>query len=84
MSHKRTFTAENAINGTRAQLRALSGTKGGAPPGSNRALTLLASLTYRLYCSGSKVPLLSLRARLLAPPLATAARKYLRYANYDA
>ena len=58
----------------------ISGIKGGAPPGSvgsNRALTLLAVL--RLYCSGSKVALgLSLRARLLAPPLATAARKYLR------
>ena len=67
----------------------ISGTKGGALPGSvgsNRALTLLASLTHaRLYCSGSKVALgLSLRARLLAPPLGTAARKYLRYANYDA
>ena len=41
--------AENAIKGTRAQLRGISGTKGGAPPGyvgSNRALTLLASLTH--------------------------------------
>ena len=48
-------------------------------------LCWLVSRTYKLYCSGSKVALgLSLRARLLAPPLATAARKYLRYANYDA
>ena len=51
MSHKRSMNvpqaAENAIKGTRAQLRA--GTKGGAPPGSvgsNRALTFLASLTH--------------------------------------
>ena len=48
-------------------------------------LCWLVSRTYKLYYSGSKVALgLSLRARLLAPPLATAARKYLRYANYDA
>ena len=67
----------------------ISGTKGGAPPGSAAVIELLlcwlVSRTYKLYCSGSKVALgLSLRARLLAPPLATAARKYLRYANYDA
>ena len=89
MSHKRSMNvpqaAENAVRAL--DYASISGTKGGAPPGSigsNRALTLLAS-TYKLYCSGSKVALgLSLRARLLAPPLATAARKYLRYANYDA
>ena len=46
MSHKRSMNvpqaAENAIKGTHAHI---SGTKGGAPPGSvgsNRALTLLA------------------------------------------
>ena len=87
MSHKRSMNvpqaAENAIKGTRAQLsayirRALSAV-------IELLLCWLVSRTYKLYCSGSKVALgLSLRARLLAPPLATAARKYLRYANYDA
>ena len=48
----------------------ISGTKGGAPPGSAAVIELLlcwlVSHTYRLYCSGSKVALgLSLRARLL-------------------
>ena len=51
MSHKRSMNvpqaAENAIKGTRAQLRAcISGTKGPGSVGSNRALTLLASLTH--------------------------------------
>ena len=53
MSHKRSMNvpqaAENAIKGTRAQLRAYIRDQGGAPPGSvgsNRALTLLASLTH--------------------------------------
>ena len=77
MSHKRSMNvpqaAENAIKGTRAQLRAYK-------VGCRRALSAvielllcwLVSRTYRLYCSGSKVALgLSLRAQLLAPPLAT-------------
>ena len=84
--------AENAIKGTRARdqrwgAAGLCRLDRGLPFGVVLELLLcwLVSRTYKLYCSGSKVALgLSLRARLLAPPLATAARKYLRYANYDA
>ena len=92
MSHKRSMNvpqaAENAIKGTRAQLSAYIRAKVGRRRALSAVIELLlcwlVSRTYKLYCSGSKVALgLSLRARLLAPPLATAARKYLRYANYD-
>ena len=95
MSHKRSMNvpqaAENAIKGMYA--RSVKRVYPGPKVGRRRALSAvielllcwLVSRTYKLYCSGSKVALgLSLRARLLAPPLATAARNYLRYANYDA